>query len=101
MTDETLAKIAQSGDYKELVRRTRAVTVPLTFLMLVAYFSFILLVAYAPAYLKTTIGTGVTTLGIAFGLGIIILTLIITVIYVRYANRNIETLVETIKHKGV
>ena len=53
------AKIEQDPNYQELVRRRSSLGWMLSLIMLVIYFGFILLVAYAPKFLGTPIGTGV------------------------------------------
>jgi uncharacterized membrane protein (DUF485 family) len=60
--------------------------------MLVIYFGFILLVAFAKPLLATKIGGGVTSLGILLGLGVIISAFILTGIYVYRANTYFDEL---------
>ena len=59
--------------------------------MLVIYFGFILLVAFAKASLGTPI-TGVTTIGIPIGLFVIVSAFVLTGIYVRKANTAFDDL---------
>jgi len=54
--------IQRDPDYQELVRRRSSFGWTLSLIMLVIYFGFILLVAYAPKFLGMRLGTGVTTL---------------------------------------
>jgi uncharacterized membrane protein (DUF485 family) len=68
----------------------------LTAAMMAIYFGFILLVAYAPKFLGTPIGTGVTTIGIPIGLSVIVLAFLLTGIYVRKANSSYDTLIRKI-----
>ncbi len=88
-------------EYRELLRRRRAISLPLTVIVLIAYYSFIVLVAYAPEFLAQPVGDSIATYGIAYGLGLILLTFLVTAIYVRYANRHIEHLVHIIQQKAV
>ena len=92
-------KIGELSEYHELLRRRRTVAVPLTVLMLVAYYAFILLVAYAPSVLSIRLADGVTSLGVLLGLGIIGVTLAITAFYVWYTNKHLEDLVSRIQEK--
>lgn len=101
MTRPFSSAVTSLPEYHELLRRRRLITIPLIIAMLGAYFSFILLVAYKPVFLAQTVGAGVLTYGIIFGLGIILLTLAITVVYVWYSNSRIENLVIDIKQKAV
>lgn len=87
-------------EYHELKARRRRIALPLSVVMLSAYYAFILLVAYAPQVLGRTLSDGVTSLGILVGLGVILLTFAVTVIYTWYANTRIEGLVETIQKKA-
>ena len=61
----------------------------LTALMMLAYFSFIGLGAFAPAILAKTIFTGgTTTLAFAYGLFVIALGAALTSFYVWFTNRQ-------------
>jgi uncharacterized membrane protein (DUF485 family) len=91
-----LAKIEQDPNYQELVRRRSSLGWMLSLIMLVIYFGFILLVAYAPKFLGTPIGTGVTTIGIPIGLSVIVTAFLLTGIYVRKANSSYDTLIRKI-----
>jgi uncharacterized membrane protein (DUF485 family) len=64
--------------------------------MLVVYYGFILLVAFDKPLLATRIGSGVTTVGIPLGLGVILFTVVITAIYVSRANRRFDALTDAI-----
>ena len=64
----------------------------LTILMLVIYFGFILLVAFAKPLLAMKIGEGVTSLGILLGLGVIVSAFILTGIYIYRANGYFDEL---------
>jgi uncharacterized membrane protein (DUF485 family) len=56
-----------------------------------AYYGFILLVAYDKAFLASKIGEGYTmSIGIPIGFGVIVFTIIITWIYVRRANSEFD-----------
>jgi uncharacterized membrane protein (DUF485 family) len=91
-----LTKIEQDSNYQELVRRRSSLGWMLSLIMLVVYFGFILLVAYAPKFLGTPIGTGVTTIGIPIGLAVIVLAFALTGIYVSKANSSYDVLIRKI-----
>ena len=61
--------------------------------MLIIYFGFILLVAYAPKFLGMRLGTGVTTIGIPIGLFVIVSAFVLTGIYVSKANSKYDALI--------
>ena len=67
---------------------------------MVAYYGFILLVAFDKPLLAQKIGSGVTTLGMPIGVAVIVFTIIITWIYIRRANSEFDSLTEQIV-KGV
>lgn len=95
----TLEAIRSAPEYQELLARRRALILPLSILTLVIYYAFILALAFFPEALSVRIGEGVTTLGILIGLGVIFSTFVITGIYVRKANREIEDLLIKIQQK--
>lgn len=98
MTGDSFETIMSSEEYKSLVHYKRKIFWPLFITILTAYYSFVLIIAFFPNWLATTVGGGPTTLGIYFGLAIIFLTFILTGIYVRYANKKIEPIMEQL-HK--
>jgi uncharacterized membrane protein (DUF485 family) len=91
-----LARIEHDPNYQELVRRRSSLGWMLSLIMLVIYFGFILLVAYAPKFLGTPLGSGVTTIGIPIGLSVIVLAFVLTGIYVRQANSSYDVLIRKI-----
>src|SRR3954452_16325779 len=88
--------IQRDSDYKELVRRRSSLGWTLSLVMLVIYFGFILLVAYAPKFLGIPLGAGVTTIGIPIGLFVIVSAFVLTGIYVIKANSNYDALTRRI-----
>lgn len=85
--------IAEDPRYHALVRRRQRFSWALTAIMLVAYFGFILLVAFGKPLLARPIGGGVTTLGIPLAIGVILLGFALTAIYVARANRDFDAAV--------
>jgi uncharacterized membrane protein (DUF485 family) len=65
--------------------------------MMVVYYGFILLVAFDKPLLATRLGSGVMTLGMPIGLGVIVFTVVITAIYVRRANGEFDRLAAELK----
>ncbi|OKO73062.1 DUF485 domain-containing protein [Bradyrhizobium sp. NAS96.2] len=88
--------IEQDSNYQELVRRRSSLGWTLSLIMLIIYFGFILLVAYAPKFLGTPIGAGVTTIGIPIGLLVIVSAFLLTGIYVNKANSKYDPLIRQI-----
>lgn len=96
MTDPVTERIAQDPRYLALVSRRGRFTWILTAVMLVAFFGFILLIAFDKAFLAQPIGDGVTSLGIIVGFGVILLAIVLTGLYVRQANREYDILVDSL-----
>lgn len=96
MQPDLAQRIAAHPRYRELKARRTSFGWWLTIAMLVVYYGFILLVAFDKELLATRIGEGVTTLGMPIGLGVIVFTIVITVIYVRRANSEFDALAEEI-----
>jgi uncharacterized membrane protein (DUF485 family) len=89
-------KMKHDPNYQELVRRRSSFGWTLSLIMLVIYFGFILLVAYAPKFLGMRLGTGVTTIGIPIGLFVIVSAFVLTGIYVSKANAKYDVLIRRI-----
>lgn len=92
MSDEILARIRANPKYQELKRRRSGFGTLLSILMLVVYYGFIALIAFNKEFLGTPLGTGVTTIGIPMGMGVIVFTVAITGIYVNRANKEFDSL---------
>lgn len=92
MIDPVIAKIQQHPKYQELRKKRNGIGWSLTLLMMVVYYGYIALIAFNKPFLAQPIGTGVTSLGIPIGLGVIIFTIVITAIYVRRANGEFDDL---------
>ena len=86
-----IARIAASPAYEQLRRERDRLSLVLTAIMLVIYFGFISLVAFAPAVLATKLDT-VITLGLPLGLGVIVSAIVLTGVYVTRANRRFDAL---------
>ena len=91
--DEVLA----DPRYQRLVKRRGRFTLVLSIIMLVAYFGYVALIAFDKALLARPIGGGVTSLGIPVGVGIILLAILLTGLYVRRANREFDPLVKALR----
>lgn len=92
--------IRQMPEYVELTRARKKIVWPLSVAIIAVYFALILIIAFWPASLGAPIGEGVTSVGIALGLGVIVFCMVITGIYVTYANRVIEPLTRAIVQKA-
>lgn len=99
MDERLKSKIVNLPEYQELLARRRQLNRPLVLVILIAYFGFILALAFDPKFLSIRVGEGVTTLGIVLGLVLIILTFAITGIFIHQTDGKISALLETIRNK--
>jgi uncharacterized membrane protein (DUF485 family) len=90
MASQDYNQVLRSPRFQELVRQRTRFAWTLSISMLVIYFGFILLVAFAKPLLATKIGDGVTSLGIILGLGVILSAFVLTGIYVQRANSRFD-----------
>jgi uncharacterized membrane protein (DUF485 family) len=94
---EKVHQILASSAFKSMVSLRWKVALSLTFLMLVAYLSFIFTVAFAKDFLATKIGLSVN-IGLLLGVGLIFFTWILTGIYVYWANYKYDQKVNELKN---
>jgi uncharacterized membrane protein (DUF485 family) len=92
--------IRQLPEYAALTRARKKIMWPLSLATIIAYFALILTIAFNPHSLGNPIGDGVTSIGMALGLGVILFCMVITGIYVYYANRVLEPLTRAIIAKA-
>ena len=97
MQNNIYEKIRANPKYQQLKSTRNTYGWIMTILMLVVYYGYIALIAFNKAFLAQPLGaTGVTTVGIPIGVGVILFTIIITGIYVRRANTEFDALKEQI-----
>ena len=92
MIDPVVDRIQKHPKYLELRKKRNTFGWLLTILMMVVYYGYIALIAFNKPFLAQPIGSGVTSLGIPIGMGVIIFTVAITAIYVRRANSEFDDL---------
>ena len=93
--DAVLLKVARSARYRELVRERSRFSWLLTAIMLVIFFGYILLIAFAPDLLARRVSSA-TTLGIPLGIGVILAGILLTGIYVYRANSRFDPMIAEI-----
>ncbi len=97
MQNDIYERIRANPKYQQLKSTRNTYGWIMTVLMLFVYYGFISLIAFNKAFLAQPLGaTGVTTVGIPIGVGVILFTIIITGIYVRRANTEFDALKEEI-----
>lgn len=92
MNEDVLKRVQQNPKFAELVHKKTTFGWTLSIVMLVIYYGFILILAFAPKSLGATIGGGVTTLGMPVGVLIILSAFVLTGVYVRRANTEFDQL---------
>lgn len=92
-------EISQDEKFHELVTKRRRFVWLLCCIVLFVYYSFILLIAFEPSLLAKKIGNGLITWGMPFGIGIILLSFILTGIYIKKANGEFDLLNQEIKKR--
>ncbi|WP_025916384.1 DUF485 domain-containing protein [Herminiimonas sp. CN] len=97
MEDDLVKKIKSSPNYQKLVSTRSSYGWTLTWLMMIVYYGFIVLIAFDKELLATKMGAGVMTWGMPIGLFVIVFTVIITGIYVRRANSEFDDLTAAIR----
>jgi uncharacterized membrane protein (DUF485 family) len=96
MTPDIFDTVKRDPRFQELVAKRTRFAWALSAAMLVIYFGFIFIIAFAPKFLGTPIGSGVTTIGIPIGLFVIVSAFVLTGIYVRRANSEFDTITHEI-----
>ncbi|MDP3653261.1 MAG: DUF485 domain-containing protein [Rhodoferax sp.] len=96
MSDPVVDKIQSHPKYQELRSKRNSFGWGLTLLMMVVYYGYIALIAFNKPFLAQTMGTGVTSVGVPIGMGVIVFTILITGIYVRRANSEFDDLTAAI-----
>lgn len=88
-------RIQSNPRFQELVSKRQRFALLLALIMLVLYYGFILLIAFAPDWLGTPLhpGTSVTR-GIPLDIGLIVASFILTGIYVIRANGEFDRLTQ-------
>jgi len=95
---KTAEDILEDNDFKSLRSQKNSISIVLTILELVLYFGFIALIAFNKEFLSGKL-TGAITVGIPIAVGVIVLSWILTGIYIRWANTKYDGMVRSIRDK--
>jgi uncharacterized membrane protein (DUF485 family) len=100
MSKKTKEDLLNDEDFKSLVSTKNAFSWVLTVLELVLYFGFVALIAYNKPFLAQKITAGkATTIGIPIAVGTILLSWVLTGIYIFWANSKYDSMVKKLKDK--
>ena len=93
MMDDVAARVEANPKYRRLVSMRSTYSIIMTLCVMAVYYGYILLIAFDKEWLGTKLGAGMTTsIGIPLGVGVIVITIILTNISVRRANTEFDDL---------
>jgi len=91
--DNLAARVQANPKYHMLVSSRSVFSIWMTIAVMVVYYGYILLIAFDKEWLGSKLAAGMTTsIGIPLGVGVIVITVILTNIYVRRANTEFDQL---------
>ncbi|MDX9715364.1 MAG: DUF485 domain-containing protein [Dissulfurispiraceae bacterium] len=97
---KTAHEILQDPDFKKLSGQKNSISIVLTIIELIMYFGFVSLIAFNKPFLAQKFSEGgAITVGIPMAIGVIMLSWVLTGIYVRWANTKYDALVKRVKDK--
>lgn len=99
MNDIDTETIIHSSEFKSLLKARRRLAAPIAAAIITTYFGFVLLVAFKPSILGQTLGEGHISIGIYAGLSLLLLSFVLTVIYIRLSDGAIALLQKQIQDK--
>ena len=97
-TGQEFVAMQASPEFQELRSRLRRFVFPMTVFFLVWYAIYVLLGAFAHDFMATPV-FGNINVGLLIGLGQFLTTFLITGLYVRFANRELDPRAEAIRNE--
>jgi len=88
--------VQASPEFQELRNRLRRFVFPMSALFLIWYAAYVMLGAFAHDFMATKVWGNINA-GLLIGLGQFVSTFVITAIYVRFANRELDPRAEAIR----
>jgi uncharacterized membrane protein (DUF485 family) len=89
-------EVQRSQEFLDLRARFRRFVFPTTGLFLGWYFLYVLLAAFAPAFMSTKL-IGNLNIGLFLGLGQFVSTFVITMIYARWADKHFDPVADKLR----
>lgn len=100
MQQNIVDKVKSNPKYAELVRSRSTLGWILSILVMLVYYGFILVIAFDKALLAQPLHAGtVITVGIPVGVSVIVLSFLLTGVYVWRANSKFDELTKQIKQE--
>ena len=90
--------VQESPEFQELRSKLRRFVFPMTAFFLVWYATYVLLGAFAHDFMAIKV-MGNVNVGLLLGLGQFVTTFVITGLYVRFANKELDPRAEAIRSK--
>ena len=88
--------VLDSPEFKRLVTRRWRISLALTACLFVLYYGYILMIATQKPFLSQRIGDA-TTIGIPIGAAVIVISWVLTALYVAWANRYYDAEVSRLR----
>ena len=95
MDDAVVKRIENDPNYIKLITERNSFAWMLSIIMLVIYYGFIALVAFAPTVIAVKL-FGSITIGLTLGVAIILAAIVLTGVYVMRANAQYDDLTKAI-----
>lgn len=96
-SSRTPKALLDSDEFRGLVARRWLISTGLTMALFVTSYGFILLVALDKPFMARRPGGGVTTLGIWLGVAVILVSWVLTALYVAWANTRYDAAVRRLR----
>ena len=93
---DVLDRVTKNPKFHEFIAMRSRYSIIMAIVSAAIYYGFILLVAFDKELLAKKVGAGVTSLGVLLGVGVIVITIVLTWIYVRRANTEFDATNEAI-----
>ena len=98
VSSNAYVEVQRSEQFQELKRRHRSIAFPLAAAFLAWYFLYVLMADYAHDFMAKKVA-GNIPVGLVFGLLQFVSTFVITALYVRYANKNLDPIAEELRNE--
>lgn len=97
MSKLSASRILNNPTYRALIKQRDTLALLLSVCVLVLFYGFILLIAFAPEFLTQPISdTSVIPVGMLVGVGVILASIVLTGVYVQQANTKFDPMIEAI-----
>lgn len=98
MSVDDFHRVQNSDDFRQLRSTFRNFAFPMTAAFLIWYFGYVLLSTYAPSLMTMRV-VGHVNLGLLLGLLQFVTTFLITYLYIRHANANLDPIATKLREE--